>query len=969
MRSIKGDLTSNGGIKVADNKSVWADIWSHFHGPNIGYVEEQYELYLESPESVDASLRELFDQYGAPVWLDASSDLQATSAATSAEDIKKITSAIKFVEAIRRYAHVKAEIYPVGKTEEEDLKQLDPQTHGLTDDDLRNMPANWVLENVPQGVRTAYDAVKYLEACYTGKISFEYDHLSDEDERKWFKDQIETGKYKVNLTNEQKKQLLKRLAHVEGFENFLAKTFVGQKRFSIEGLEAMVPMLDQIVKYVTEDKIDHILMGMAHRGRLSVLAHVLGKPLDKIFSEFDAGSDKVLIPSETSQAINYGWTGDVKYHFGGIKDVEREDGNKTRITLAHNPSHLEFVNPVVEGFTRAVQDDRSEKGYPKQDINKGIPVLIHGDAAFIGEGVVAETLNLSQLDGYKTGGTLHIIANNLLGYTTTHKEGRSTRYSSDLAKGFEIPVLHVNADDPEACLDAVKLAYNYRKTFKKDVLIDLVGYRRYGHNEMDEPRATQPLLYQEIDKHPTITKKYANDLQQEGVIAEGDYEGLVKKVEQSYQEIFDTLTEDKLPEDLTIEVPEALRKDIEEYDTAVPVDVLKTINEDLLSRPEGFSGFKRLDRVFKRREVIFEEGNKADWGTGEALAYATILRDGTPIRLTGQDSERGTFAHRHMVLHDTKTGEKYCVMHGLRDAKASFDIRNSPLSEVGALGFEYGYSVQSPETLVIWEAQFGDFANVAQVMFDQFISSARAKWGEQSSIVLLLPHGYEGAGPEHSSARLERFLQMAAENNWIVAYVTSSAQFFHLMRRQVAMKGTDAARPLVLMTPKSSLLRNERVASPIEEFANGHFEPLRKQPNLEVNQKKAKRLLLGSGKVMIDIEEAIDQSEENFDWLSAYRVEQLYPFPKKELEQVISELPNLEEIVWVQEEPKNMGGWYFVAEYLQELLKDGQTLRCISRPRRSSPAVGNPHVHKFYQNNIVKEAITPSEGGKSSEGH
>src|SRR5690625_2800405 len=477
---------------------------------------------------------------------------------------------------------------------------------------------------------------------------------------------------------------------------------------------------------------------------------------------------------------------------------------------------------------------------------------------------------------------------------------------------------------------------------------------------MDEPRATQPLLYKEIDNHPTVAQLYAEQLAKEGKIEEDKLKKLREDIDQHLLSIYESMAEEDSKATLTEkEMPEELATRIDQFETAVPLVDLKVLNEGMLKRPEGFNGFKRLDRIYKRREKVFEEGNLADWGAGEALAYASILKDGIPIRLTGQDSERGTFAHRHIVLHDVETAETYCIMHGLEEAKASFDIHNSPLSEARVLGFEYGYSVHSQDTLVIWEAQFGDFANAAQVIFDQFISSARAKWGEKSNMVMLLPHGYEGQCPEHSSARLERFLQMAAENNWIVANVTSSAQFFHLIRRQAAMRGKEAARPLILMTPKSSLLRNDRMASKANEFTDGKFHLLREQPNHDVQEKKVKRLLLGSGKVMIDIEEAIANSDESFDWLRALRLEQIYPFPKLELEKKIKELPNLQEIVWVQEEPKNMGSWDFVDDYLRDLLQDGQSLRYVGRPDRSSPSVGEPNVHKVLQNHIIANAIRP----------
>lgn len=952
---------------MAQNEESNERFWDKFYGPNIGYVEEQYDLFKEDPESVDPSLKEVFEQHGAPKWMQSNNvATQPASTSTSINDVKKLTSAMKLVEAIRRYGHLEADIYPVGLTKERETGLVQPKAYGLDEEDLKNIPAKWLWEDAPNGVDNGYDVVKQLKKYYSGTITYEFDHVNNDEERTWLMELIEAGNARMSLSDDEKTQLLERLSHVEGFEGFLQKTFVGQKRFSIEGLEAMVPMLDRIVKYATADKIDHIMMGMAHRGRLSVLAHVLGKPFDKIFSEFHHSPDKELVPSEGSTGINYGWTGDVKYHFGATKDVKEGDETTTRITLAHNPSHLEFVNPVVEGFARAAQDERSASGYPKQDMNKAFPILIHGDAAFIGEGVVSESLNLSGLPGYKTGGTLHLIANNLVGYTTNQEDGRSTRYASDLAKGFEIPIIHVNADDPVACVSAIRIAYDYRQKFHKDFLIDLVGYRRYGHNEMDEPRTTQPLLYQGIDEHPTAANVFAKVLQEKGTIDEAGLNKIKDKVEDGLRKIYDGMKENETGEAVAQSMPKELMTGLDQFETAVPLDTLKALNKDLLNRPEGFNGFKKLEKILKRRENVLEEGNKADWGAGEALAYASILNDGIPIRLAGQDSERGTFAHRHVVLHDIKTNEKYCPMHGLEGVNASFDIRNSPLSEAGVLGFEYGYSVHSPNTLVLWEAQFGDFANAGQVIFDQFISASRAKWGEKSNMIMLLPHGYEGQGPEHSSARLERYLQMGAENNWIVANVTSSAQFFHLIRRQAAMRGRKEARPLILMTPKS-LLRNQRVASEAKEFTEGKFQPLRQQPNLKVSKKNAKRLLIGSGKIMVDIEESIVHSDENFDWLRALRLEQIYPFPKKDLEKELKELPHLEEIVWVQEEPKNMGAWDFVDDYLRELLQEGQTLRYIGRPKRSAPAVGIPNVHKTEQNQLVQKAIQPLEGGDSSE--
>lgn len=953
-----GNNTSMGVSKVIQNGESAQQFWRQIYGPNRGYMEQQYEMYKENRDTVESSLKEIFDTYGEPSWLYESTNQESVSIETTERDMKKFTSAMQYVEAIRRYGHTEADIYPVGGYKGDDSGYLDASTYGLTDQDLINLPAEWLWEKAPSDVRNGLDVVNRLKKYYTGTITFEYHHVNNHEEREWLFNLIEEGKARIEPTDKERVNLLKRLVDVEGFEHFLQKTFVGQKRFSIEGLEVMVPMIDEIVNAAAQNSVDNIMLGMAHRGRLAVLAKILGKPQDKIFSEFNYTSDKELMPSEGSKAISYGWTGDVKYHYGATKEVQNENKVKAKITLAHNPSHLEFVNPVVEGFTRAAQDDRSKPGYPERDPKKAVAVLIHGDAAFIGEGVVSETLNLSNLPGYNTGGSLHIIANNLLGYTTDREDGRSTRYASDLAKGFEIPIIRVNADDPVSCISAVKIAYEYREKFKKDFLIDLVGYRRYGHNEMDEPRTTQPKLYQEIDNHPSVSKLFAEHLTTKNVVSEGDYDKFSKETFNELNDIYTQMSAHEIGHPEARLMPEYLLNGLDQFDTALDLDVLKGLNKELLERPEGFKGFKKTERVLKRRENALEDDNIVDWGTGEALAYASILRDGIPIRLTGQDTERGTFAHRHIVLSDVETNEKYSPMHGLPDAKATFDVRNSPLSEVAVLGFEYGYSVHSPNTLVLWEAQFGDFANVAQVIFDQFISSSRAKWGEKSNMVILLPHGYEGQGPEHSNARIERFLHGAAENNWIVANVTSSAQLFHILRRQAALRDRDEARPLIMMTPKSSMIRNPRMGATAEEFSEGKFETLRVQPNFEPKRDKATRLLIGTGKVMVDIEEEMAESDENYDWLHILRVEQLYPFPEKLLVEELKQMPNLKEIVWVQEEPQNMGAWDFVDDYLRDVLEDGQKLRVISRPKRSAPAGGIPSIHKTTQDNIINQALS-----------
>ncbi|VVM34664.1 2-oxoglutarate dehydrogenase E1 component (EC 1.2.4.2), partial [Terribacillus sp. AE2B 122] len=937
--------------------------WENFHGPNMGYVEEQYDKYRQNPESVEASLKELFDTHGEPRVMQRQGE-DAPSTGMSEASIKKITAAIQLVEAIRRYGHLEADIYPVGKEHAETTVLTKMEDYQLTESDLRDIPASFVWGDAPKNVHTALDAVQLLKERYAGTTSFEYDHVGNHEERKWLQDQIETASYIPGWSESDKKEILKRLTDVEGFESFLARTFVGQKRFSIEGLEAMVPMLDSIIKEACLADTDEVMLGMAHRGRLSVLAHVLGKPFDLIFSEFNHTGEKELLPSEGSGGLHGGWTGDVKYHFGAVAEHHEGQEKHTTITLANNPSHLEFVNPIVEGFTRAAQDNTSLAGYPDQDPSKALSILIHGDAAFIGEGVVAETLNLGDLPGYSTAGSVHIIANNQVGFTTNRRDGRSTRYASDLAKGFEIPIVHVNADDPLACVAAALLAFRYRQRFHKSILIDLVGYRRYGHNEMDEPRSTQPILYQDIDAHDTVAKIFSAKLEEEKVITgQEGYDSLSAQVGEHLKDIFQNMKEEDAKEKLPKPEPEALKCDLPNIKTSVPADTLFSLNRQLQKRPEGFQVFKKLIKIISKRHQAFEEEGKADWAVGEILAYASILQDGTPIRLTGQDSERGTFAHRHAVLHDVETDATYSPLHGLDEAK-SFALHNSPLSEAGVIGFEYGYSVHNPNAFVLWEAQFGDFANTGQVLFDQFIAAGRAKWGEKSNMAMLLPHGYEGQGPEHSSGRVERFLQLAAENNLIIANVTSSAQLFHLLRRQAKLGGREEARPLVLMTPKS-LMRSARLASKLEEFTEGSFSSLRVQPNNEATSETAKTLVLGSGKVMVDLEEAMEKEAGAFEELHIVRLEQLYPFPAQKIKQILEDYPSISEVRWVQEEPRNMGAWTFVRDRIEAILSEDQTLEYIGRPDRASPAVGKPAVHKTEQKQIINQALKLSKGGVS----
>ncbi|MED2976872.1 2-oxoglutarate dehydrogenase E1 component [Bacillus swezeyi] len=930
--------------------------WEEFHGPNLGYVLELYDQYVTDPESLDPDLKGMFDDLGAPPGeMRAASETQGEANFT-AESIEKIASAIKLAEDIRTYGHLNASVNPLRKTQEK--QELFPLAeYGLTEQDVEKIPASVLCKDAPKEVTNGLEAIQYLKNTYKKSISFEFDHVHIFEERNWLMKKIESGELFTPKSKEKLIEVLRRLTEVEGLEQFLHKTFVGQKRFSIEGLDALVPMLDDIIAESVSSGTTSINIGMAHRGRLNVLAHVLGKPYEIIFSEFQHAPNKDLVPSEGSIGINYGWTGDVKYHLGADRQIQDEQTKAARITLANNPSHLEFIDPIVEGSTRAAQETRTESGYPVQDVKKSLAILIHGDAAFPGEGIVSETLNLSQLKGYQVGGAIHIIANNLIGFTTESNESRSTKYASDLAKGFEIPIVHVNADDPEACLSAVQLAIEYRETFNKDFLIDLIGYRRFGHNEMDEPSATQPMLYDAVRKHPTVKNIFAEKLITNGTIEKETVdkiqESVVKRLEEAYRKV------PAKKEDMTHEIvlPEPVSNGFPEVDTSVEFDVLRKINEELVSWPEDFNVFGKLKRILERRAKAFDDDRKVDWSLAEALAFASILKDGTPVRMTGQDSERGTFAHRNLVLHDSNTGDEFIALHRLADTKASFAVHNSPLSEGSVLGFEYGYNVSSPETMVIWEAQFGDFANAAQVYFDQFISAGRAKWGQKSGLVVLLPHGYEGQGPEHSSGRTERFLQLAAENNWTVANLTSAAQYFHVLRRQAKMLLREEIRPLIIMTPKS-LLRNPNTVSEVQELSDSNFKPVYEMSGLSHQYEKVTRLVLSSGKVSIDISDYFNKMETEKDWLHIARVEELYPFPAKHIKAFFGKLPNLEEIVWVQEEPQNMGAWNYIEPYLREIAPKDIKVRYIGRRRRSSPAEGDPTVHKKEQERIVSDSLT-----------
>ncbi|MFF2450813.1 2-oxoglutarate dehydrogenase E1 component [Neobacillus sp. NPDC058068] len=930
-----------------------------FFGPNLGYLIDQFERYKQDPSSVEHEIGLFFEGMNEADFSTLVPNVPA-SLETSPVQYEKIIAATKLAENIRTYGHLAANIYPL-ENHQPDISHLEFEGYGLSEEDLKQLPAAIFARKGLSALRTALEAYNSLKDIYTKSIAYEFDHVHDVKEKNWLLERIEGRQFQLPLSKDKKLTILKRLFEVEEFEKYLHKTFVGQKRFSIEGLDIMVPLIDEIISGAVLDGAEYINIAMAHRGRLNVLAHVLGKPYEMIFAEFQHAPNKELVPSEGSIGINFGWTGDVKYHLGLNRQLTADHSGRVKVTLANNPSHLEFVGAVVEGFSRAAQDDRKKSGYPIENFKSALSILIHGDAAFPGEGIVAETLNLSRLSGYRTGGTIHIIANNTIGFTTESRDARSTRYASDLAKGYEIPILHVNADDPEACIAAAMLAGEYRSVFHKDFLIDLVGYRRFGHNEMDEPMTTSPQMYTLIHKHPTVKEIYSTSLKQEGVVTEEQltdiHNEILQKLEAANSKV--TMLKKKEEEELKIPEPPNFNKEQALITTEVPLEMLKRINSELLQWPKDFNVFNKLEKILNRRAAMLDETGKVDWALAETLAFATILADGTPIRISGQDSERGTFAQRNLVLHDSKTGGTFVPLHHFSDAKASFAVYNSPLTEAAVVGFDYGYHVFSPETLVIWEAQYGDFANAAQVMFDQFIAAGRAKWGQKSGIVLLLPHGYEGQGPEHSSARLERFLQSAAEKNWTVVNLTSAAQYFHLLRRQAAMLTREEIRPLVIMAPKS-LLRNPLVSSSASDLSEGEFKPVIEHFTSSREDENVERAVLCSGKIAIDIAEQLKE-DKGSDWLQVIRLEEIYPFPTEELTTILSKFNNLKEVLWVQEEPKNMGAWNFVEPRIREIVSNGIKVDYIGRRRRSSPAEGDPNVHKLAQSKILQLALTRVE--------
>ena len=932
--------------------------WSDFHGPNAGYILELYERYQRDPTMVDPATRTFFQHWTPPepssLTLNGAADSTPTTAPSAAPDgahMLTIVGVANLAQSIREYGHLAAQLDPLGSTPPGE-PSLALDYHGLTEADLHRLPASLVGGPVAERTNTAWEAITELRRLYSGlRTGYDFDHLRILAVREWLRDAVESDTYGPTVMPIDEVRLLERLTQVEAFEHFIQANFPGKTRFSIEGLDMLVPMLDEVIANAVTAGIYEILIGMAHRGRLNVLTHTLEKPYREMLLEF---KDPVNSVSQT-RLSQLGWTGDVKYHAGAEREVPGKQAISLTVSMAPNPSHLEHVNPVVEGMSRAAGSFVDQPGPPRQEQFLSLPIQIHGDASFSGQGIVAETLNFTRLEGYSTGGTIHIIANNQVGFTTDPHDVRSTLYASDLAKGFKIPIVHVNADDPVACLRVSRMAIAYRNQFKRDFLIDLIGYRRYGHNEGDEPRFTQPRMYQVVDSLPTVRQQWADQLVAQSTLEAAVPTALVQQRMAELQQALDSIGADESVElEIKPPLPGAARK----VHTAVPVETLRALHQSLFQLPDGFTVHPRLQRVRRRAESALETTDEptVDWSIAEQLAMGSVLAEGIAIRVTGEDVERGTFSHRHAVLYDAENGTTYTPLHHIPQAKAAFEIYNSPLSEAATIGFEYGYNIERPDRLVIWEAQYGDFINVAQAVIDEFVVSGFAKWDQTPSLVLLLPHAYEGQGPDHSTGRLERFLQMAAEINMRIAYPTTAAQYFHLLRRQALLLVTDPL-PLIVMSPKS-LLRHPLAGSSLRELAEGKWQPVIDDPLLVSGERArdaVKRLILCSGKIYVDL--VSSEQRQATPQIAIARVEQLYPFPADQLEPLFASYPQLEELVWVQEEPRNMGAWSAVKPQLEVITQRRWPLRYIGRPRRANPAEGSAAWHKVNQAEIIEKAF------------
>ncbi|HEX7418687.1 MAG TPA: multifunctional oxoglutarate decarboxylase/oxoglutarate dehydrogenase thiamine pyrophosphate-binding subunit/dihydrolipoyllysine-residue succinyltransferase subunit [Thermoanaerobaculia bacterium] len=921
------------------------------------FLARIHELLIGEDNFYDDIYRDLRIPYEPVRW---GRDRNRLHFGTSTTDdlVAREAAVLQMINAYRVRGHLLADLdpleYKVGHHAE-----LNPQYYGLTIWDLDREFICGGLCGKP--VAKLRDILDTLRETYCGHIGPEYMHIQETEQKRWLQERMEPSRNQQPLELETKRRILKKLNDAEAFERFLHTKYVGHKRFSLEGAEALVPMLDFLFNEATADGVVESVIGMAHRGRLNVLANTLGKSYTQIFREFEGDID----PSTREGS------GDVKYHLGADGTHTTPSGATMKLTLASNPSHLEAVDPIVEGMARAKQkliNDRRRSFV--------LPVLLHGDAAFAGQGVVAETLNLSQLKGYRTGGTIHVVINNQIGFTTGPESARSSTYATDVAKGVQAPIFHVNGDDPEACIRAMKLAYSFRQQFQKDVVIDMICYRRWGHNEGDEPSLTQPRMYKSIKEHRSVRKIYTETLLRKGDIDPQEAERWLDAFQKQLQEAFDKTKEQQTPQ--SAREPLYTDEEITGYqnqpspDTSITADQADQIRTAMASSPENFQIHPKLKTVLAKRGAMLEGKESLDWATAELTAFGSLLLDGFRVRLSGQDSGRGTFSQRHAMLFDYITGQSYVPLNALAqpqtsapvadpvtvdnalaqnvndpNAEASFSVYDSLLSEYGVLGFEYGYSVADPGCLTMWEAQFGDFMNGAQIIIDQFVSSAEEKWGQHSGLVLLLPHGYEGQGPEHSSARLERFLTLCAEGNMQVVYPTTPAQYFHALRRQMK---NNPRKPLIVMTPKS-LLRHPQAVSPVSELTSGRFEPVLADSQITGD---VKRIVFTTGKVYYDLKTARDKASAN---VPLVRLEQFYPFPQSMISDVLKSYPNATEVVWLQEEPRNMGAWPFLHERLASLLNANQQLRYVGRPIAAAPATGSHHRHEDQQHALVEAAI------------
>ena len=933
-------------------------LMEEFSSSSLGFIEDLYLEYLDDPASVPDTWRDYFkalpnglasrDGFGptfkprslfhaAP---DASTALQQTPAQQTLQGEADTDLQYKMGMLIRNYrvrGHILADLDPLGLVEHEPPIEMTPEFYGFKDADLDR-----IVQSGTMAGRTLREALARLKETYCRTIGVQFMHIDDYDVREWLQTKMETSLNRLELSREEQFRILTKLTDAVVFEDFIQKKYVGVKSFSLQGAESLIPLLDLAVEKAGEQGVDEIVFGMAHRGRLNVLANVIGKPPRQIFREFD-----------DADAERYIGRGDVKYHLGYSRDLETSGGKKIHMSLSFNPSHLEFVNPVVMGRVRAKQDRFGDRVR-----EKGLGILIHGDAAFIGEGVVQETLNLSELPGYRTGGTLHVVLNNQLGFTTGPEQGRSTYYATDIAKMLQSPIFHVNGEDPEAVAQVVSLAMDFRAQFKRDVVIDLYAYRRFGHNESDEPAFTQPLMYEAIRKRDSVREGYLERLLELRDLSREEADTIETAVREHLEAELAAARADDY--EVSYQAFQGLWNDFEggpdeavaEAETKVDAEVLASLLDKLTQVPDDFTPNSKIKRLLGQRAEMAGGERPLDWAAGEALALASLAADGYHIRMSGQDVERGTFSHRHAVLHDAETNQTYVPLEHLSDVQAGVDIINSPLSETGVLGFEYGYSLDWPDGLVVWEAQYGDFVNAGQVIIDQFISSSEDKWRRLSGLVMLLPHGFEGSGPEHSSARLERFLQLCAEDNMQIMNLTTPAQIFHALRRQVLRK---VRKPMIIMSPKS-LLRHPQAVSTLNELAEGAFQQV--IPDDTVDPKKVTRALLCSGKVYYDL--AAKREEEGRDDVAIVRLEELYPLPMTQLAAALQPYPADVPVVWVQEEPENMGAWRFLrVHWLGEVL--GHSFSGVTRPASASPATGSGNSHKLEQAKLLKEAFAEAK--------